>query len=356
MKVNCSGKNPKISIIVPVYNAEKYLANCLDTLIGQTYENFEIICVNDGSTDDSLSILRRYIEKDSRIQLIDKVNGGVSQARNIGLQTATGEYIMFVDADDWISRDTCLEIIGTICEYRADVVMWTYMSENEGTQSSKHLFSSDMVFDEYECKMKLHRRFIGIIKDELAYPELADSFCPVWGKLYSKELIDKSNARFVDLSEIGTYEDGLFNLEVFGYVKKVVYLDRAFYHYRRDNTASVTHVYRKDLFNQWQNLFSKMAEYIEQKELSQEYRDALNNRIALSILGLGLNILEADCNAIKKIKMLKKILKTSQYCFAYQQLPFKYFPIHWRIFYGCAKLRFAVPLWCLLNVIHRIIQ
>ena len=91
-----------ISVIVPVYNVENYLGKCLDSLINQTYKDIEIICINDGSTDNSLNILREYEQMDSRIIIIDQKNGGLSNARNIGLKEAAGEYIMFVDSDDWI--------------------------------------------------------------------------------------------------------------------------------------------------------------------------------------------------------------------------------------------------------------
>ena len=96
---------PKISVIVPVYNVEKYLARCLDSIINQTLADIEIICINDGSTDNSLEILNDYAKKDSRIKIIDQTNAGLSCARNAGMQIAQGEYIGFVDSDDWIDLD-----------------------------------------------------------------------------------------------------------------------------------------------------------------------------------------------------------------------------------------------------------
>ena len=96
---------PKISIIIPVYNAEKFLDRCLGSVLGQSYENIEVVAVNDGSKDGSLALLRRYAEADSRIRVIDQENAGVATARNVGLANASGEYILFVDADDWIEPD-----------------------------------------------------------------------------------------------------------------------------------------------------------------------------------------------------------------------------------------------------------
>ena len=95
-------KNPKISIIIPVYNTQEYLPKCLDTLVNQTYSNLEIICVDDGSTDESLRILNEYAAKDSRIIVHSQKNGGASIARNYGLNIATGDYVSFIDSDDWV--------------------------------------------------------------------------------------------------------------------------------------------------------------------------------------------------------------------------------------------------------------
>lgn len=349
------GQNALISVVIPVYNAESYLSKCLDSILDQTYSNLEIICVNDGSPDNSLEVLRKYEQKDARIRVIDKENGGVSAARNNGLAVASGEYVMFVDADDWIDIETCQIAVNAMTDYQVDVVLWSYVSENHGNQSFKKLFDGDTVFEEEMCKQRLHRRFVGIAGDELAHPELADALCPVWGKLYKREAIQKSGAKFVDLAEIGTYEDGLFNLEVFGEVKKAVYLDRCFYHYRRDNTGSATSKYNPNLFNQWQNLYRRMQDYITKHYLPDKYSQALENRRALGMLGMGLNILCSDFSVKKKIQCIRDILNDKRYVEAYHRLDFRFFPIHWKVFYGCAKLRIATGVYILGRVIRWII-
>lgn len=350
------GQNALISIVIPIYNAERFLPKCLDSILDQTYTNLEVICVNDSSPDNSLEVLNKYAEKDSRIRMVDKENEGVSAARNAGLSVASGEYVMFVDADDWIDPKTCQTAVDAMTEYQVDVVLWSYVSENHGNQSFKKLFNGDMVFEEEICKQRLHRRFVGIVDDELAHPELADALCPVWGKLYKWEVIQKSGARFVDLSEIGTYEDGLFNLEVFGEVKKAVYLDKCFYHYRRDNTGSATSKYNPNLFNQWQNLYYRMREYITERNLPDVYMQALQNRRALGMLGLGLNILSADSSIFRKLHLIRAILKDERYICAYRNLDFQFFPIHWKVFYGLAKYKISVGVCTLLKVIQKIIS
>jgi len=119
---------PKISIIVPVYNVEEYLVKCLDSLVNQTLKDIEIICINDGSTDFSPDILQCYAKKDSRIKVIDKENEGVSAARNTGLDAATGDYILFVDSDDWIDQTTCEQVYAKIVTDSSDLVVFKHIS------------------------------------------------------------------------------------------------------------------------------------------------------------------------------------------------------------------------------------
>lgn len=344
----------KISVIVPVYNAGAYIEVCLDNLIGQTYRNMEILCVNDGSIDNSFAILQDYSRRDSRIHLINKENEGVSQARNDALKQASGEFVMFVDADDWIDPETCETVLSSAVEEQADIVMWSYCSETESRSSRKVIYPEKRIFNDTEVKMQLHRRFVGVLNEELARPELADALCPVWGKLYRRELL--VGIEFVDLKEIGTYEDGFFNLEVFGRARKVVYLPEYFYHYRRSTTESVTSGYREELFSQWQNLFAQMRGYIEENELPVEYREALQNRIALSIQGLGLNIVSADRSAMWMIREIKSIISRPEYKEAYRKLDYGYFPIHWKLFYGNARFGCACGVYVLLRVISYIIS
>lgn len=346
-------EQPLISVIIPVYNAARCLAQCLDSVVGQTYSNLEIICVNDGSEDGSLEMLRGYADRDPRVRVLDRENTGVSSARNEALKLASGDYIMFVDADDWIEGNTCETAAAAMDTYSADIVLWPYVSETETRSSKKDIYEGLRVFEGEEVK-SLHRRFVGLIGSELARPELADSLCPAWGKLYKKETIE--NVRFTDLREIGTYEDGLYNLEAFGKAEKAVYLPNHFYHYRRTKSESVTSGYQAGLFEQWQNLFGIMGEYIARNALPDVYREALRNRIALSIQGLGLNIVGSGKSVMWKRKEISRILGQPQYREAYGQLDFRYFPIHWKLFYRCAKMRFSAGVLVLLMVIHAIIS
>ncbi len=335
---------PLISIIVPVFNAEEYLALCLDSILNQTYRDLEILCINDGSCDGSIGILKQYKNRDSRIVIIDKQNEGVSTTRNVGLKEANGDYLMFVDADDWIEPYTCEKALVTLNDNNADIVIWSYVSEYGESNSSKTIFPDNCVFERQEILNRLHRRLIGIVGEELEHPELADSICPVWGKLYRRDLIVKSGATFIDLSEIGTYEDGMFNLEVFFFANKVIYMNECLYHYRRSNTSSVTSTYRKELFELWQNLYGRMDQYIKERNLPKIYKEALQNRIALGVLGLTLNVSGSKKSFLQKRKELRTILKTEKYQQALKMLDISKMPKKWKLFYSCAQYRNASAL------------
>ena len=118
-----------VSIIIPVYNVEQYIEKCLDSVLGQTYRELDVICINDGSTDNSLAVLLRYEAQDSRVRIIDKENGGVVSAREAGLRIAKGEYTTFVDADDWIEADAIMEMVAANRVYQADVVACGFWKE-----------------------------------------------------------------------------------------------------------------------------------------------------------------------------------------------------------------------------------
>ena len=210
--------NEKISIIVPVYNTEKYLNKCLDSLVNQTYKNIEIICVNDESPDNSLSILEEYAKKDSRVRVINKKNAGASEARNTGLSEASGEYIMFLDSDDWIETDTCMIALDNMKKHNVDVVMWPYLREYADKSIKKVIYTEDVLFETEEDIKKLHISFAGPVEAFLKNPENADALSTVWGKLYKKSVI--ADTKFIDIREIGSHEDGLFNLYVFKNVKR----------------------------------------------------------------------------------------------------------------------------------------
>lgn len=347
---------PLVSIIVPVYNVEKYLSQCLDSLVNQTYRNLEIVCVNDETPDNSAAILKQYAEKDSRIKIFEQKNMGLSGARNTGMKNAHGDYVMCVDSDDWIDLETCEQAVSAALKHNADLVMWSYVREFDDRSADKLMFWEDeTVFDTKGVQNQINRRLCGLLGEELAHPDYANAIETAWGKLYRFSVIKDNNVEYISERIIGT-EDALFNLYATHYVKKAVYLKKPFNHYRRTNTGSLTSHYKEKLFLQWQTLFDYMERYVSDNHLGENFSLALNNRIALSVLGLGLNITGSDFSAKKKRSLLKEIVRSERYQKAYQTLTFKYFPIHWKLFYFCAKHRLTFGLYLLLLVIKKIIS
>ena len=340
---------PKVSIIVPVYNVAPYLRQCMDSAVNQTYQNIEIICVDDGSTDASSEILTEYALKNSKVRVIRQENSGLSVARNVGFSFATGKYVMYVDSDDWIDVCTCEKAVFKAEEHAADLVMWPYIREFPNRSAPKVIFSEEKTFHAAECR-ELQRRMVGLLGTELAHPENADALCTVWGKLYLRELIAQNDIHFTDLQRIGTYEDGLFNLHYLAHVKNATYIPDYLSHYRKN--SGMTSKYRNKLALQWKNLFSDMRGYIEKGGYGSDFEQALNNRISLSIIGLGLNAVALTNR--KALAEIRNILSDKEYRAAVKTLPMRYFPPHWWTFFACCKLNFASGVFLLLKCMERI--
>lgn len=345
----------RISIIIPVYNSQDYLDECLNSIIFQTYKNIEIICVNDSSTDDSLNIINSIADKDDRIKVITVPNAGVSNARNVGLKYSTGEYIMFVDSDDWIDNNTCEIAYKTLAENDADVVMWSYVSEHKNSRQNKKIFDDDfIVFERKDGAFDIHRRLIGIVGKELAHPETKDSLSPVWGKLFKKSIITESGAYFEDLKKIGTYEDGLFNIFAFGKANKAVYVGKCLYHYRRYNATSVTSKYNPDLFSQWHTLYCLIEKYLTDNGLFEIYSEAFYNKIALDILGVGFNAFAPNKKPFEIIRDLRIKLGDSVYHNALKKLKIKNMPIYWKAFFISAKFKLSTVFYLFAVAIKKL--
>ena len=339
-----------VSVVIPVYNVEEFLPHCLNSVTAQSYKNLEIICVNDGSPDNSAEILKSFKERDSRIVIINQTNQGLSGARNTGIKEAHGEYIMFLDSDDWIDTDTVFQAHNKITQENADVVLWSYVREFPDKKIEKHIFDcGDKVFEGDELK-SVHKRIAGLTGSQLSNPENADSAVTAWGKLYRTECI--SSLEFVDTKIIGT-EDALFSLEAFCFVKKAVYIDKCFNHYRKENNKSLTKKYKSRLYDQWQELYKRMDNIL--KKYNLPFEDALDNRIALSIIGIGLNELLNDTKQSEKIKKISSVINSPAYKKAYSNLDTKYMPAHWKTFFKFCKSGNGAAVYLLIKSIDMLI-
>lgn len=202
---------PFVSIIIPVYNTEKYVERCLDSVCGQTLSDIEIICINDGSTDNSLQILHKYAEKDNRIKVIDfKKNKGVSAARNAGIDLVMGEYIAFIDSDDYVDVDFYEKLYNKAKETEADIV-----------KGNRRVFEVSK-----EVKIETLQKIIHENNDNKFY------FSYQWTTaIYKKDLIIGNNIRLPE--ETHNTEDIVFLVKALIKAKKVIFIDDAFYNYVR---------------------------------------------------------------------------------------------------------------------------
>lgn len=234
----------KISIIVPIYNAEKTLRKCIEALVSQTYQNIEIILVNDGSDDSSLLICREYEMRDQRIKVIDKLNEGVSTARNYGIEVATGRFIMFCDSDDWAEPDWC-EVLIANYEPGCLVMCGEYI---EGEQK----FLPYEVYAEKECE-RVPRIDFYELKMKL--------FNVLWNKIFLKSIIMKNQIKFE--KTISNGEDLLFNVKYLGCISgDIIFLRNCGYHYLWPRATSLSKVVYCDYFHHCDYLFEQMKKAI----------------------------------------------------------------------------------------------
>ena len=346
-----SSSKYKISIIVPVYNVEKYLPQCLDSLVNQTYDNIEIICVNDGSTDRSLQILEKYAVGYPSVRVITQCNKGLSGARNTGIEFATGDYIMFVDSDDWLDVETCSTMARIAKKYEADCIMCSYVKEYGDHNTVNHIFPKNILWRDNDVKDKFYRRLFGPLDGETRYPQDVDIIVSACMQLFKYDLV--KNIKFVDTKKIGT-EDCLYQIMVYKNCRAFAYIDKSFYHYRKTNTSSLTTKYNPYLYDRWQILYGVMEDIIKVNRYSPIYNKALNNRILFALIGLGLNEVHADAGLIKKSKRFYQLISTERYQTALKDLDISYMPFHWKVFFFLLKRGWTVPVIMMLEVIEKL--
>jgi glycosyltransferase involved in cell wall biosynthesis len=221
-------QNPKVSIVVPVYNVEKYLCKCLDSILNQTLKEIEIIIINDGSTDNSLKIIKEYGDKDVRIKIIDKKNEGYGKTVNKGLDIACGEYIGIIESDDWIEPDMFEKLYNTAKLHNVDIVKsayYEYYSETSKCKNKVALWAIPSSDDLNKIVCPLDRYNVFFRGQQ------------VWTYIYKRVFLNENKIRF--LETLGaSYQDISFNFKVLALAKSAYFLKDAFVHYLLDNMNS----------------------------------------------------------------------------------------------------------------------
>lgn len=344
-----------ISIVIPVYNTENYLEKCLKSITQQSYQNIEIIVINDGSTDSSLEIAQQVAQTDSRIKIFSQQNRGLSAARNLGKKKSNGELIMFVDSDDWLEENTCELLEETMRKTESDVVLCAYISDYTSVSHANYFFGNKEITWKDNIETTLWRKMVGPIREELREPQKIDSSITAWGKLFKKVMIESID--FVDTSIIGT-EDALFCIEAFSKIQIASYIPRTLYHYRKNDYNSLTHKFKKNKALQWKELYKRIYDLLQQNNSNNIYYEALNNRICLGLIGLGINLVEDKSLDLRKKRYeLFNMLSMSHYEIALNKMELKYFPIHWKLFFFSLKRKYincSLLLLSLMNMLRGI--
>lgn len=265
--------NPLVSVIVPVYNVEKYVGRCVDSLLNQTLSNIEIILVDDGSTDSSGGICDGYAAKDTRIKVIHQANRGLGLSRNSGIEIATGEYIGFVDSDDCVSTEMFRILYENASRFVADISYCSYLKfQNENEIKQKREISN--CTEVWEGKKEIREYML----DRVGLPPRKKEDCrfgaSVCCGIFSSKIIRTLNARFVSERQL-IAEDMVFDIDVIPYCNKIVHTNAELYYYRH-NPNSLTTRYVADRFERNVSLCHAMESRLAGIYGPDIYKESLN--------------------------------------------------------------------------------
>ena len=250
---------PKITVVIPVYNTEKYLDKCLSSVVNQTFLDIKVIIVNDGSTDNSLEICKKYALKDSRITLINKANEGVSVARNIGIELAEGEWIYFLDSDDFLDLDTFEYLMKEVFSSNADIIQFGLRSYSNST----------LIREKKPSSKKEYQNLKKFIHENELKPVSA------WLHFFNLKVIKQNNILFNTNLKHG--EDILFVYSMYCHAQKILVLDKVFYNQVLSlNSASRKPIKIKVLFDSLLFL-SELTKYVKENKLEGEFNQELKN-------------------------------------------------------------------------------
>ncbi len=287
----------KISIVVPVYNGEKYISKCLDSLINQSYKNIEIIIINDGSSDNTEKICNKYKEIDSRIKVISIENGGVSKARNIGIENATGQFLMFCDSDDYVAKDWCKLLLENYKENNLIVCDYYNVIDNEVKEFDYERPKVDSVINKADF---LKLRLYGINAP--------------WNKIYYLEVIKNNNIRFDENISLG--EDLRFNIRYLDAISgNINFIKTKLYFYTLSRENCLTNRIYKDYDIQCIEQYNFIREYMSIfGTKNYEVWQIFYNSIFMELVNsFNMNLLLKNTSLLQRIKKNSYIMKTYEY-------------------------------------------
>ncbi|GAB6393520.1 MAG: glycosyltransferase family 2 [Treponematales bacterium] len=329
---------PAISIIVPVYNVEPYLRRCLDSVLAQTFTDWECVIVDDGSPDGCPAICDEYAARDSRIRVIHKQNAGLGFARNSGLEIAAGEFVAFVDSDDFVDAAMYEALYRTAREYRLDTVycgLFFFRDEHHKTPRKE--------VDEFTIfrgRQEVDAFLLDYIGPEPSFPVNHKYMKAVWRALYSRELIKNNHLEFYSEKEIAS-EDILFSIDYLTKASAVGFLPEHFYYYCYNN-SSISKSISRNMIEKIKMLLKAVDKKLERYFSPDEYKIHYY-RLILAYFTYILKI-ESRLNQKHKNRAILDCRNDALFSDLFNTYPFYKLPIKSKLFYWCAKYRFVWPL------------
>ncbi|MBR1676338.1 MAG: glycosyltransferase [Clostridia bacterium] len=315
---------PKISVIVPIYKVEQYLKKCVDSILKQTFKDIEVILVDDGSPDNCPRLCDEFAEQDNRIKVIHKQNGGVSAARNSGLDIATGEYIAFVDSDDYIESNMYSSMINIAEKYNSDIVMCDCIKD---FSDHSEIYSHDIregFYNFNQLKEEYYPHLL--IMENVEYPATISN-CLL---LFKRELLNNDSYKIRYLDGVRFSEDLLFGAQIMLNAKSFFYMKgECFYHYVM-NLTSATHVYQKDKWNDYIKLYENAERYFLKSGIAN-IRLQLDKMLLFFLYNA---VGEAKCAGLQKEEkkmLIKSILNDSHTLEMFKRIRISKLPISWKL-------------------------
>ncbi len=326
----------KISIIIPAYNVEKYLEQCVKSLFAQSYSNIEIIIVDDGSKDNTGLLADELANQDSRVLVIHQKNAGLPAARNAGLRIASGEMIMFLDADDWLEKDACEVAVEYMQTEQAELVIFEHYKEYSNKRVwHKSLEKSKLIYNKYGNQ----QFFIYDMR-----------MITAWGKLYSHKILD---GIFFD-EKMRTAEDVGFNYLVYSVINKAVYIDKPLLHYRILENSAI-HGYDTNVEKKFEYPIEKlhgwMSEFGTESSKKAYFSFAAIAYLVICQNGVGLN---PQASVVNKIGQIKRISQKECFKELFKNIKSVYIPISRKSLLIMGKLHLYLMILAVITIKNKI--